>query len=72
VPPTPPERIELTPELEELARACGELYGVDVLVSPDGPLVVDVNEFPNYTGVEEAPVAIAELVCSRVPADVSA
>jgi ribosomal protein S6--L-glutamate ligase len=77
VPPTPPERVELTPELEELARACGEafgleLYGVDVLVSRDGPLVVDVNEFPNYTGVEEAPAAIAELVCSRLPAYVPA
>ena len=76
-PPTPPERVELTPELEDLARACGEafgleLYGVDVIASPDGPLVVDVNEFPNYTGVEEAPGAIAELICSRVPAHVAA
>jgi ribosomal protein S6--L-glutamate ligase len=77
LPPSPPERVELTPELERLARACGEafelqLYGVDVLVSPGGPLVVDVNEFPNYTGVEEAPLAIADLVRSFVAAEVAA
>jgi ribosomal protein S6--L-glutamate ligase len=64
-----PEPVELTAGLSRLAHACRdafglELYGVDVLDSPRGPLVVDVNEFPNYTGVEEAPAAIAELVRS--------
>jgi ribosomal protein S6--L-glutamate ligase len=71
------ERVELTPELERLARSCGdafelELYGVDVLLSPRGPLVVDVNEFPNYTGVEDAPRSIAELVRSYMPATLPA
>jgi glutathione synthase/RimK-type ligase-like ATP-grasp enzyme len=73
----PPELVELTPALARLARACQEvfqleLYGVDVLDSPRGPLVVDVNEFPNYTGVEEAPHAIAELVRSLLTAKVAA
>jgi ribosomal protein S6--L-glutamate ligase len=73
----PPELIEPTPELARLARACRdafqlELYGVDILDSPRGPLVVDVNEFPNYTGVEEAPLAIAELVRSLVGGKVAA
>jgi ribosomal protein S6--L-glutamate ligase len=73
----PPEPVEVTPELEEIAFACRdafglELYGVDVLDSPRGPLVVDVNEFPNYTGVAEAPGAIAELVCSLLPENVAA
>jgi ribosomal protein S6--L-glutamate ligase len=73
----PPELIEPTPELEQLAHACQEafqleLYGVDVLDSPRGPLVVDVNEFPNYTGVVEAPFAIAELVRSLLTAKVAA
>jgi ribosomal protein S6--L-glutamate ligase len=59
--------IEVTPALRRLARACGEafglvLFGVDVLESTEGPLVVDVNDFPNYTGVNEAPEEIAELV----------
>jgi ribosomal protein S6--L-glutamate ligase len=76
-PVRPPERVDVTPELETLARACGEafgleLYGVDVLVSSRGPLVIDVNEFPNYTGIQEAPVAIAELVRSSLNVKVAA
>jgi ribosomal protein S6--L-glutamate ligase len=67
--PPPPEPVAPTAGLERLAHACRdafelELYGVDVLDSPRGPLVVDVNEFPNYTGVDEAPAAIAGLVRS--------
>jgi ribosomal protein S6--L-glutamate ligase len=73
----PPRSVELSPELEQLAYACRdafelELFGVDVLVSPRGPLVVDVNEFPNYTGVDEAPTAIAELVRSALALPVAA
>ena len=73
----PPELVDLTPALERLARACRdafqlELYGVDVLESPRGPLIVDVNEFPNYTGVEDAPRAIAELVRAFLPATLAA
>jgi ribosomal protein S6--L-glutamate ligase len=68
-PAPPPELVEVTPALEEIAFACRdafglELYGVDVLDSPRGPLVVDVNEFPNYGGVDEAAAAIAGLVRS--------
>jgi ribosomal protein S6--L-glutamate ligase len=73
----PPEPVAVTPALERLARACRdafqlELYGVDVLDSPRGLLVVDVNEFPNYTGIEETPRAIAELVRSFLPAELAA
>jgi ribosomal protein S6--L-glutamate ligase len=64
---TTAERVPTTPDLERLAHACGStfglsLYGVDVLETARGPLVVDVNEFPNYTGVDEAPDVISELV----------
>jgi ribosomal protein S6--L-glutamate ligase len=70
-----PEPMEVTPALKRIAHACRaafdlDVYGVDVLDSPRGPLVVDVNEFPNYTGVEEAPRAVAELVRSFLPARV--
>jgi ribosomal protein S6--L-glutamate ligase len=70
-PAPPPELVEVTPALQEIALACRdafglELYGVDVLDSPRGLLVVDVNEFPNYTGVDEAPEAIAQLVRASV------
>lgn len=54
-----PAPIELTPELVALARRCGELfglelYGVDCVETSDGPLVIEVNDFPNYTGIDEA------------------
>ncbi|MEE1763340.1 ATP-grasp domain-containing protein [Streptomyces sp. SP18BB07] len=66
-----PVPLPVTDELRTLALACRdasglELYGVDVLPSPDGPLVVDVNDFPNYTGIAEAPDAVADLVESRL------
>lgn len=66
-----PVPVPVTTELRRLALACRdafglELYGVDVLPSPDGPLVVDVNDFPNYTGIAEAPDAVADLVESRL------
>ena len=31
-------------------------------LNADGLAIVDVNEFPNYTGVGEAPAAIGELL----------
>jgi ribosomal protein S6--L-glutamate ligase len=57
----------VTPELRALAEACGQVFGLnflglDVLESPDGPVIVDVNDFPNYTGIDDAPEAIGELV----------
>jgi ribosomal protein S6--L-glutamate ligase len=64
-------------ELERLARRCAEpfgleLYGIDVLESADGPLVVDVNDFPNYTGVPEAPEAIGRMALARLAEGVAA
>jgi ribosomal protein S6--L-glutamate ligase len=66
----PAEPVELTPPLRHLASTCRgafglDLLGIDVLEAPEGPLVVDVNEFPNYTSVPEAPAAIADLVLAR-------
>jgi ribosomal protein S6--L-glutamate ligase len=63
----------VTAELRELALACAarfdlRLAGIDVLESPAGPLVVDVNEFPDYTGVDEAPATIAGAVLAEIEA----
>ena len=71
------ESVVLTPALRNLARSCGlafglTLYGVDVLESASGPLVIDVNDFPNYTGVPHAPGGIAESVIELLPRKVSA
>lgn len=65
----------ITPALRNLAVACGRvlglrLFGVDVVESSAGPFVVDVNEFPNYTGIDAAPGVIGKLVLAEaaVPA----
>jgi ribosomal protein S6--L-glutamate ligase len=59
--------VAVDPLLAELARRCARtfrlpLLGLDVLEAPDGPLVVDVNDFPNYTGVPDAAEAAADVV----------
>lgn len=62
--------IPITSELEELGRRCGklfglELYGVDCIETDDGPVVIEINDFPNYTGVPEADERLAEFVVGR-------
>jgi ribosomal protein S6--L-glutamate ligase len=54
----------------DLARRCGELfgldlYGVDCLETEAGTVVVEVNEFPNYTGVPQADDRLADYVLAR-------
>ena len=39
-----------------------ELFGIDVIESPDGPMVVDVNYFPGYKGCESPEPAIADVI----------
>jgi ribosomal protein S6--L-glutamate ligase len=51
----------------KLARDVGalfglELYGVDVLATARGPVVVDVNAFPGYRSVRDAPAHLASFV----------
>jgi ribosomal protein S6--L-glutamate ligase len=55
----------IAPAIRRAAVATGtalglELYGVDFLVDGDKFWVVDVNAFPGYKGVPEAPAALAE------------
>jgi ribosomal protein S6--L-glutamate ligase len=59
----------VSPELAELALRCGRalglgLYGVDVIESPTGPQVVDVNAFPSYRDIE----GVAPLVAAYIEA----
>jgi ribosomal protein S6--L-glutamate ligase len=68
--PREPEPVQLTDELTALARRCGELfglelYGVDCVETPHGPVAIEVNEYPNYTGVAEADERLADLVERR-------
>lgn len=62
--------LPLTSKLEELGRRCGkifglELYGVDCIETDEGPLVIEINDFPNYTGVPEADERLADYVIRR-------
>ncbi len=55
------------PELEDLVRRCGklfglELYGVDLVKTPKGYSVIEVNCFPGYKGVPEGGERIARFI----------
>lgn len=62
--------LPLTPALHELGRRCRDLFsldlfGVDCVQTPDGPVVIEVNDFPNYTGVPQAHERLADWVIRR-------
>lgn len=59
--------VPLSPEIAEIAARVGvvyglDLYGVDVVLGPDGPVVVDVNDFPSFRQVPDAPKRLARAV----------
>jgi ribosomal protein S6--L-glutamate ligase len=61
------ELIKIDARLRDIAltcgRACGlELWGVDVAMTPRGPYVIEVNDFPTYSAVPDAGAAIAQHV----------
>ena len=56
--------VPMTPALRDLALRCGtlfglELFGVDCIATPNGPVVIEVNDFPNYSGIEGADQRLA-------------
>ena len=58
------EPFDLTSELCEIARRCGQafgidLYGVDIIESGGKPYVVDMDGIPGYKGVPGAPQLLA-------------
>ncbi len=62
--------LPLSPALADLGRRCGalfglELFGVDCVETADGPLVIEVNDFPNYTSVPGADERLADYVVRR-------
>lgn len=49
------------------ARAVGlDLCGVDLIITRDGPVVVDVNAFPSATKIPGAAILIADHLCEQV------
>jgi ribosomal protein S6--L-glutamate ligase len=61
------EPVALEPRLEDVALDCGrvlgvEIYGVDVLVTSNGPVVVDVNYFPSFRGVPDVARSLTDYI----------
>jgi ribosomal protein S6--L-glutamate ligase len=59
--------IPVTPELRQLALNVGalfglDIYGVDVVQTPEGWVGVDINDFPGFKGVPGAVVLIATFI----------
>lgn len=54
-------------DLSEIALRCGRvfglgLYGLDVILGPAGPVVIDLNYFPSYKGVPNAANLLASYI----------
>jgi ribosomal protein S6--L-glutamate ligase len=65
------EAVPADPACIDLARRCGkafglELYGVDTIDTRRGRVVIEVNEFPNFSAVPDAPDAIVDHILARV------
>ncbi|MFG2138957.1 RimK family alpha-L-glutamate ligase [Streptomyces sp. NPDC048650] len=60
-------QVPLTPEVARTAAEIGEvfgldLYGADILLGPDGPVVVDINDFPSFRQVPDAVAKVSDAV----------
>jgi len=65
--PAGPAAAVATPVETGLARLCRrifglELFGLDCIPAAGGPVVIEVNDFPNYTGIPDASERLAEFV----------
>jgi ribosomal protein S6--L-glutamate ligase len=61
------EQVPVTPELRRIAEAVGtvfglDIYGIDVLLTAEGWVVVDINDFPSFSQVPEAVGWVAETI----------
>ena len=66
----PAQPVPATGALRALALRCGllfglELFGVDCIATERGPMVIEVNDFPNYSGVAGADDALARYAVAR-------
>jgi ribosomal protein S6--L-glutamate ligase len=72
----PGRPVPVEPEVRDAALRTGAalglgLFGLDVIESPDGPVVVDVNYFPGYKGVPDAAPMIADYIDDYAQGEVS-
>lgn len=64
---------EATPELEDLGKRCGQLFGldlfgVDCIETETGVQIIEINDYPNYTNVPEANERLADYVVRKAEA----
>jgi glutathione synthase/RimK-type ligase-like ATP-grasp enzyme len=57
-------------EITELCLSCGsrinlEVYNVELIVDRDGTWVIDINDFPSFSAIPEAPKIIAQYLKNR-------
>ncbi|WP_327155667.1 RimK family alpha-L-glutamate ligase [Streptomyces tubercidicus] len=60
-------QVPLTAEVAGITAEIGDvfgldLYGVDILLGPDGPVVVDINDFPSFRQVPDAVARVSAAV----------
>ncbi|KAK1184705.1 hypothetical protein B7755_045480 [Streptomyces sp. NBS 14/10] len=65
--PVRERRVALSAEVGRIVAEAGavyglDLYGVDVLLGPDGPVIVDVNDFPSFRQVPDAAARVGRAV----------
>ncbi|WP_405996990.1 RimK family alpha-L-glutamate ligase [Streptomyces sp. NBC_00829] len=73
-PSVPERRVPLSAEVAAIAAHVGDvhgldLYGVDIVLGPYGPVVVDVNDFPSFRQVPDAPAKVARAVLGLAAVD---
>ena len=59
--------VPLTPQVRKLALQVGkifglDIYGLDVVDTPQGPAILDINDFPSFGGVPSAVRRVSEYV----------
>ncbi|HZC04543.1 MAG TPA: ATP-grasp domain-containing protein [Ktedonobacterales bacterium] len=64
---------EVSSEVREIALKCGRvfglgMYGLDVILGADGPVVIDLNYFPSYKGVPNAAALLARYILDNASA----
>lgn len=58
---------DVSDEVRQIALRCGRifgmaLYGLDVILGPEGPVVIDLNYFPSYKGIPNAATLLASYI----------
>jgi hypothetical protein len=70
-PTATPQPVRPDVRMIDVALRCGatfglDIYGVDTVETAQGPAVIEVNEFPNFTGVSDAATHIADHILAQI------